>query len=233
MSVLWESLCFEVGVAPTTTSRVESWKDAILFNAHCVTLLDLFLQCYNHFVFVMEREEFIRQRQPFECKDLVPLIRLLRGLFFEHCSQSGNVKTSSALSAHPHLVNSTRRFLHQCVERNDEHRFCEDSTWICEEKELELWRQDLAAETDTFALNVLDKMPYSIPFMERVGFMRTVVADEKKQWEGEAPTRVLIRRGHVVEDGYSVVNELGVRFRKPIKVNFVDQFGKAEAGWLG
>lgn len=185
-------------------------------NCQCFTFFDL---------------QFIHQQQPFECRELVPLIGLLRTLFFEHCSvgkDGGN--SNSPLSGHPHLVNSIRRFLHQSVERNDEHKFCEDSTWILEEKELELWRRDLDAEHEGFALNVLDKMPYSIPFMERVGFMRMVIGDEKKQWEHEAPTRVLIRRGHVVEDGYSVVNELGVRFRKPIKVNFVDQFGKAEAG---
>ena len=95
---------------------------------------------------------------------------------------------------------------------------------------MQLWREDIKAETDTFAFNILDKMPYSIPFMERVNFMREVIADEKKQWENENPVRVLIRRNHVVEDGFAAVNELGVKFRKLIRVNFVDQFGKTEQG---
>ena len=50
-------------------------------------------------------------------------------------------------------------------------------------------------------------MPYAIPFLERVAFVRRVIADEQRR-QSEAVTRVLIRRGHVVEDGYSVVNEL-------------------------
>ena len=88
--------------------------------------------CYNHFVFVIEREEFIKQQQPFSCKELVPLIKLLRTLFFQHCSQTNKAITESSLSKNPNLVNSIRRFIHQSLDRNTQHTFCGEDTWILE-----------------------------------------------------------------------------------------------------
>eukprot|EP01083_Nonionella_stella_P278008 945296_1 len=198
LSVLWRVLVDELG---PIESNVERWKDAIYFNDYIQRLLDLLLMAYNHLVFVIEREEFIAQKQPFECADLVPLIALLRDVFFEHC-------TKKVLSSQPNLVNSIRRFVHQMLDRNTQHTFCSESTFHLEEKSIELWRSDVASDLDTFAFNILDRMPYSIPFVDRVAFMRGVIADEKAQLnKGGAIARVLIRRGHVVEDGFVALEE--------------------------
>ncbi len=97
----------QIGVPPSTADNQEIWKDAILFNSYVSHLLDLFLVLYNHILFVMEREEFIKQKNPLETKDLVPLIEILKSLFFyilanEKSEMDGN------------LIANMRKFMSLC-----------------------------------------------------------------------------------------------------------------------
>lgn len=47
---------------------------------------------------------------------------------------------------------------------------------------------------------------------------------------GPRSVEVVIRRGHIVEDGFQQLNSLGSRFKSCIHVSFVSECGLPEAG---
>ncbi|KAF2744173.1 hypothetical protein M011DRAFT_470833 [Sporormia fimetaria CBS 119925] len=96
-------------------------------------------------------------------------------------------------------------------------------------------------------LEILQNMPFFIPFTTRVKIFRQFVADDMTKrmsadsdWRthqldlllGGRPTRFQaeIRRGHEFEDAYDQFYQLGSDLKNPIRIIFQDQFGAAEAG---
>ena len=102
-------------------------------------------------------------------------------------------------------------------------------------------------------LQILQNMPFLIPFATRVQiFRRFIYLDKLKRRKGamddetwrmqmmhgpNGPTDTLIakhhariRREHEFEDAYSQYHELGQLLKEPINITFIDQFGSPEAG---
>lgn len=47
---------------------------------------------------------------------------------------------------------------------------------------------------------------------------------------GLGSIEVVVRRGHIIEDGFRQLNSLGSKLRSSINVSFINQSGLAEAG---
>jgi len=108
-------------------------------------------------------------------------------------------------------------------------------------------------------LEILQNMPYVIPFETRVQIFRQFVSLDKQRrrdghidpdqwrmhvinqhgdpWDGNGPGRGIIgrhhakiRRGKVFQDAFEKFYELGEGLKEPIQITFVDKFDTVEAG---
>lgn len=80
-------------------------------------------------------------------------------------------------------------------------------------------------------LAVLANIPFSIPFEIRVSIFRAFVLQDRivrhnQPYRGPNRTRIIVRRGHVAEDGFDKLD--GVDLKKPLEIVFIDQFGNEE-----
>lgn len=86
-------------------------------------------------------------------------------------------------------------------------------------------------------LDVLNEIPFVIPFEVRVEIFRQFVRNDAERlgltrdlWGFGARHRATIRRSHVAEDGMAQLNGLGSRLKEPLEIVFIDQWGQPEAG---
>lgn len=65
-------------------------------------------------------------------------------------------------------------------------------------------------------------------------FIKMDKASRKMAGEVSGPSsrsvEIVVRRGHIVEDGFQQFNSLGSRLKSPIHVSFVSECGLPEAG---
>ena len=84
-------------------------------------------------------------------------------------------------------------------------------------------------------LGVLNNIPFVIPFEVRVEIFRQFVRiDAHRNGVMQNVYRrghpIKIRRGHIAEDGFAQLNQLGPRLKDRIEITFFDQWGMPEAG---
>jgi ubiquitin-protein ligase E3 C len=91
-------------------------------------------------------------------------------------------------------------------------------------------------------LEILQNMPFLIPFQTRVQIFREFVKLDKLKRRGDSESYAFaaamgmgrhsarIRRGYEFEDAFDQFHALGERLKDPIQITFVDQFNVAEAG---
>lgn len=114
-----------------------------------------------------------------------------------------------------------------------------------------------SAFADAKLARVLTVIPHALPFNTRVRLFQSLVQEDKRRtqheleqqgWnqfvnmlesgDDESASRALhsaredveVRRDHLYEDSFKVLNPLKSRLRKKLKVTFVNQHGTAEAG---
>lgn len=92
-------------------------------------------------------------------------------------------------------------------------------------------------------LEILQNMPFFIPFATRVQIFRQFVALDQHRRRGtsdpdmwrfvqgnSAMHRAKVRREHIFEDAYAQFYELGEGLKEPIQIRFVDKFNTVEEG---
>jgi hypothetical protein len=93
--------------------------------------------------------------------------------------------------------------------------------WLLPSSYVELWHAEF--ESDSVRAHwILQNLPFLLPFATRVDlFSRWTKQRITMQRQQIGETRIVIRRSHVLEDGYSAVKRLGDRFNGTLKVSFV------------
>lgn len=86
-------------------------------------------------------------------------------------------------------------------------------------------------------LQILEQIPFVIPFEVRVEIFRQFVRNDVERlgiardlFSPFQRQRATIRRGHVAEDGMAQLYALGSRLKEPLEIVFIDQWGQPEAG---
>ena len=92
-------------------------------------------------------------------------------------------------------------------------------------------------------LEILQNMPFFIPFATRVQIFRQFVALDQHRRRGTSDPdrwrlehmnfgahRAKVRREHIFEDAYAQFYDLAEGFKEPIQIRFVDQFDTIEEG---
>ncbi|CAK5268179.1 unnamed protein product [Mycena citricolor] len=81
-------------------------------------------------------------------------------------------------------------------------------------------------------LGILHNIPFSIPFSNRVQVFRSFIENDRRTRAGPLaytpPTRVVVRRAHISEDGFDRLRDVDLRGK--IAITFIDQFDVPEAG---
>ncbi|TFK70099.1 HECT-domain-containing protein [Pluteus cervinus] len=85
-------------------------------------------------------------------------------------------------------------------------------------------------------LNILNNIPFAIPFDSRIYIYRSFIhsdmfangREDSFLWRRTHRNNIQVRRGHVAQDGFDKLGNSNLK--GPIEISFIDQFGQAEAG---
>ncbi|KAL5740695.1 hypothetical protein ACOSQ2_029875 [Xanthoceras sorbifolium] len=208
-------------------------------------LLHLFCATYSHLLLVLDDIEFYEKQVPFKLEQQRRIASMLNTLVYNGLNQSIGRPNRP-------LMDSAIKCLHLMYERDCRHRFCPPILWLSPAKENRPpiavaarthevlsanMRSDDASTTPSFG-SVITTTPHVFPFEERVEMFREFINMDKvsRKMAGEVAgpgsrsIEIVVRRGHVVEDGFQQLNSLGSRLKSSIHVSFVSESGLPEAG---
>ncbi|KAL3825824.1 hypothetical protein ACJIZ3_021853 [Penstemon smallii] len=204
-------------------------------------LLHLFCSSYSHLLLVLDDTEFYDKQVPFTLEQQQKVASSLNTLVYN--SLSRNVS-----SRYRPLVSSAVRCLHLLYERDCRHQFCPPALWHSPGKSNRLPIAVAARTHEVFLAadgppslcmgSVITTMPHVFPFEERVRMFREFISMDKESRRlagevilpGSRSIEIVIRRGHIFEDGLRQLNSLGSRLKSAIHVSFVSESGLPEAG---
>ncbi|XVF76313.1 hypothetical protein PTKIN_Ptkin13bG0256300 [Pterospermum kingtungense] len=207
-------------------------------------LLHMFCATYSHLLLVLDDIEFYERQVPFTLEQQRRIASVLNTLVYNGLSTVDQQNSA--------LMDSAIRCLHLMYERDCRHQFCPPGLWLSPAKKSrppiavaarthEVLSANIRSEDVTAVHSmgsVITTMPHVFPFEERVQMFREFINMDKvsRRMAGEvaAPgsrsVEIVIRRGHIVEDGFRQLNSLGSRLKSSIHVSFVSECGLPEAG---
>ncbi|KAF9665086.1 hypothetical protein SADUNF_Sadunf16G0085500 [Salix dunnii] len=150
------------------------------------------------------------------------------------------------------LLDSAIRCLHLMYERDCRHQFCPPVLWLSPARKSRAPIAVAARTHEAMSANVksddaltipsmgsvITVTPHVYPFEERVQMFREFINMDKisRKMAGEftgpgsQAVEIVVRRSHIVEDGFQQLNSLGSRLKSSIHVSFVSECGLQEAG---
>ncbi|XP_021908653.1 E3 ubiquitin-protein ligase UPL7 isoform X3 [Carica papaya] len=208
-------------------------------------LLHLFCATYSHLLLVLDDIEFYEKQVPFVLEQQRRIASMLNTLVYNGLSHSLDQENKP-------LMDYAIRCLHLMYERDCRHPFCPPLLWLSPGRRS---RPSIALAAraheflsanmrtnDTLHVpsigSVITTTQHVFPFEERVQMFREFVNMDKatRKMAGEVTgpgsrlIEIVVRRGHVVEDGFRQLNSLGARLKSSIHVSFVSECGLPEAG---
>ncbi|OWM82477.1 hypothetical protein CDL15_Pgr002052 [Punica granatum] len=206
-------------------------------------LLFLFFAAYSHLLLVLDDIEFYEKQVPFTLEQQRRITSALNTLVYNSLSRG-------SLRQNKHLMECAIKCLHMMYERDCRHQFCPPALWLSPASQSRLpiavaarMHEVLLTKSDdplpdSSMGSVITTMPHVYPFEERVEMFREFVKMDKvsRAMAGEhtgpssRKVEIVVRRGHVVEDGFRQLNSLGSRLKSSIHVSFVSECGLPEAG---
>ncbi|KAG5556744.1 hypothetical protein RHGRI_007120 [Rhododendron griersonianum] len=208
-------------------------------------LLHLFCASYSHLLLVLDDIEFYEKQVPFTLEQQRRIASMLNTLVY-------NALCLSISQQKGPLMEVAIRCLHLLYERDCRHQFCPPALWLSPARKsrppiaLAARTHEVLSATpkldDGLTLpsmgSVITATPHVFPFEERVQMFREFISMDKasRRMAGEVlgpgsrSVEIVIRRGHVVDDGFLQLNSLGSRLKSSIHVSFVSESGLPEAG---
>lgn len=208
-------------------------------------LLHLFCASYSHLLLVLDDLEFYEKQVPFTLEQQQKIVSVLNTLVYNTMSHSTGPKTRP-------LTDSAIKCLHLLYERDCRHQFCPPTLWLSPGRNnrppiavaarthevLSATSNGDDASTTLSMGSIITVIPHIFPFEERVEMFREFINMDKasRKMAGEVlgpggrSAEIVIRRGHIIEDGFQQLNNLGSRLKSGIHVSFVNESGLPEAG---
>ncbi|XP_019456174.1 PREDICTED: E3 ubiquitin-protein ligase UPL7 [Lupinus angustifolius] len=208
--------------------------------------LHLFCATYSHLLLVLDDIEFYEKQVPFKLEQQRRIASMLNTLVYNGLSNVNGHHNRP-------LMDCAIRCLHLMYERDCRHSFCPPALWLSPGRKS---RPPIAAAARTHEVlsanlrsndsssaalsvgSVITMTPHVFPFEERVEMFREFIKMDKNSRKmageisepGSRAIGVVVRRGHIVEDGFRQLNSLGSRLKSSIHVSFVSECGLPEAG---
>ncbi|KAK9755521.1 hypothetical protein RND81_01G031600 [Saponaria officinalis] len=207
-------------------------------------LIHLFCAVYAHLLLVLDDIEFYEKQFPFSLEQQRRIASMLNTLVY-------NGLLHNASRQNKPLLDAASRCLQMLYERDCRRPFCPSALWLSPAKKsrppialaarthevLSDFRSDdcLSAPSMGYFITVT---PHVYPFEERVQMFREFINMDKNSRRmagelnspGDRSIAIVVRRGHLVEDGFQQLNSLGSRLKSSIHVSFVSESGLPEAG---
>ncbi|CAN8254660.1 unnamed protein product [Cochlearia groenlandica] len=204
-------------------------------------LLHLFCGTYAHLLVVLDDIQFYEKQVPFMLEKQCTIASVLNTLVYNGLLRSTGPENRQ-------LMDSAIRCLHLLYERDCRRPFAPPALWLSPGRTsrppiaFAARTHDVLPASDVFTSpsmgSVITITPHVFPFDERVHVFREFIsmdkASRKMAGEVDAPgarsIEIVIRRGHVVEDGFQQLNSIGSKLKSSIHVSFVNDSGLPEAG---
>ncbi|KAJ8754173.1 hypothetical protein K2173_002072 [Erythroxylum novogranatense] len=208
-------------------------------------LLHLFCATYSHLLLVLDDIDFYEKQVPFTLERQRRIASVLNTLVYNGLAHSIGQNEGP-------LMDSAIRCLHLMYERDCRHQFCPPVLWLSPARNS---RPPIAVAARTHEImvgnvklddassvpsmdSVITVTPHVYPFEERVQMFREFINMDKvsRKMAGEVTgpgsraVEIVVRRDHIVEDGFQQLNSLGSRLKSSIHVSFVSECGLQEAG---
>ncbi|KAL8245218.1 hypothetical protein R6Q59_011476 [Mikania micrantha] len=240
------NLSTEIGVDPSDVWDIESLrKGPEGLTVDLSHLIHLFCATYSHLLLVIDDIEFYEKQVPFTLEQQRRIASMLNTLVYNALSH--NVSRQNRP-----LMDAAARCLRLLYERDCRHQFCPPDLWLSPAKRNrppiavaarthEVMSANLRSD-DSLVISsmhsVITTTPHVFPFEERVQMFRELISMDKvsRRMAGEIvgpgpqAVEVVIRRSHIVDDGFQQLNSLGSRLKSSIHVSFVSECGLPEAG---
>ncbi|KAL8168192.1 hypothetical protein V2J09_009691 [Rumex salicifolius] len=224
---LWDVECLRGG--PQSISK----------DTNC--LLHLFCSTYAHLLLVLDDIEFYERQIPFSLEQQRSIASVLNTLVYNGLLQTGGQQNRL-------LMNAATKCLQMLYERDCRHQFCPPDLWLAPARQSRPPIATAARIHEVSSSRVDDSViimnsfittiPYVYPFEERVEMFREFVKRDKSCRKiageligpGERSIEIVVRRGHIIEDGFRQLNSMGSKLKSSIHVSFVGESGLPEAG---
>ncbi|KAH9605964.1 hypothetical protein KSS87_020716 [Heliosperma pusillum] len=207
-------------------------------------LIHLFCATYAHLLLVLDDIEFYEKQFPFSLEQQRRVASMLNTLVYNGLLHNTSHQNKP-------LLDAASRCLQMLYERDCRHQFCPPSLWLSPARKsrppialaarthevLSDLRSDDCLSAPSMG-SFITVTPHVYPFEERVQMFREFINMDKSSRRmagelnapGERSIAIVIRRGHLVEDGFQQLNSLGTRLKSSIHVSFVSESGLPEAG---
>ncbi|KAF8681820.1 hypothetical protein HU200_045261 [Digitaria exilis] len=208
-------------------------------------MIYLFCAIYGHLLLVLDDIEFYEKQVPFTLEQQRKIASALNTFVYNSFVRNGG-------SYNKPLLDVAVRCVNLLYERDSRHKFCPISLWLAPARNGRI-PIAAAARAHEAALgnfpgnsssaiptrsSVLTTLPHVYPFEERVQMFREFIESDKASRRvtgevsgpGPGSIEIVIRRGHIIEDGYRQLNCLRSKLKSCIHVSFVSECGLPEAG---
>ncbi|KAL5704766.1 HECT-type E3 ubiquitin transferase [Ranunculus cassubicifolius] len=234
------------GEDPSEVWDVEPLRQGVQGISNDTTcMLHLFCSTYSHLLLVLDDIEFYDKQVPFSLEQQRRITSMLNTLVYNAISHNNNQQNTP-------LLDAAIRCLHLLYERDCRRQFCPPNLWLSPARKS---RPPIAAAARAHEAvfvcprsedslisptmgSVITITPHVFPFEERVQMFREFIKLDKvsRRMAGEVvgpgpgSVEIVIRRSHIVEDGFKQLNSLGSKLKSRIHVSFVSESGLPEAG---
>ncbi|KAG2536101.1 hypothetical protein PVAP13_9NG157200 [Panicum virgatum] len=210
-----------------------------------ICMMYIFCAIYGHLLLVLDDIEFYEKQVPFTLEQQRKIASALNTFVYNSFVQNGGSYSKP-------LLDVAVRCLNLLYERDSRHKFCPISLWLAPARN---GRIPIAAAARAHEAafgnfqgnnssgiptrsSVLTTLPHVYPFEERVQMFREFIESDKASRRvtgeisgpGPGSIEIVIRRGHIIEDGYRQLNCLRSKLKSCIHVSFVSECGLPEAG---
>jgi len=208
-------------------------------------MLLLFCQGYCHLLRVQMDDDIYGKQMPFEMAELVRMT----GVLNEMCVKAYIVQlpgwqearadtppAAERAATQAHMQQRLTDLLSQLHSRDDRRRFCPAGHWVSPlavRVEAGIIKDALAGADKRSAITLLRSVPWCLPFETRAKIFHARIREHAQdEMMGQQHAQwVRIRRDHIFEDARSeLAGRSEEQIRQKIRVLFVDQWGKDEAG---
>lgn len=208
-------------------------------------MLHLFCAAYSHLLLVLDDIEFYEKQVPFKLEQQRRIASMLNTLVYNGLSHVNGHHNRP-------LMDCAVRCLQLMYERDCRHPFCPPDLWLSPARKSrppvavaarthEIYSANLRSDDSSSSLSlgsVITMTPHVFPFEERVEMFREFIKMDKASRKmageisepGSRAIEIVVRRGHIVEDGFRQLNSLGSKLKSSIHVSFVSECGLTEAG---